>query len=185
MRSTHIFRLVTVIPVVLFLFACHAPFSSITTARTPRLDTTFKTTICNHPYKFQKPNYSAPTLIDLFQIRDTKTDSISFEFDDRATLKLTYIDSGITKQKVFPGRLTKKGYKIIFNNDRKEIPPLFPFIFARYNINHITLSLTRDNNFRVHNTWNQGGHILIFGGGDSGTRNSYFATSKTAAHPSP
>lgn len=169
-----IFRYINILPIFLLLVACSAGRSITTNNKTPHLDTALPASVCNQPYRFQMPRYAPPTILGLFQIKNTKADSVSLQFDDPKTLRITYQDSTTIQQKTFAGRITRKGFKIIFSNKREEMPPFIPILFARYDVNFIKLALTRDHNLVIKNIWNQGGRLLIFGSGDSGTRKSYF-----------
>ena len=79
------------------------------------------------------------------------------------------------KEKTFHGAFSKKGYLEIFlRNNKKEIPPLLPIIYGKYNINRIRIALTLENDLIIDNSWNEGGNIFILGVGDKGRRQQFF-----------
>jgi len=99
-------------------------------------DKNFSETVYNSAFKVKGHRYGSPSLLGLLEIHDEITDSVSIKFSDNYELILTYKNKNTLKTKTFKGQFSEKGYYEIFlRNESKEIPPLFPAIFASYNIN--------------------------------------------------
>jgi hypothetical protein len=137
-------------------------------------------TFNNHAYKVKGRRYGSPTLLDLFEIYNVKADTVSIMCDKSGGLELTYKDDeGKFKTEKFKGTFAKKGYYEVFlSNEKKEIPPVFPIIFSKYNVNRIRLALTVKGDLIVDNKWIKGGNIFILGAGDKGRRQSFFIRKK-------
>lgn len=174
MSRHSIFRFFKILPLSLLFIACRASLAPTAAHKAQRLDQASVVLVRDRPYRFERPEYGQPTILSLFQIKNTTTDSVSIQFDDSRTLRLTYLDSTTMKQVTWPGRFTNRGFKIIFSNERKEFPPFIPIIFGTYNINRITLALGTNNDLVINNIWNHSGHFLLFGSPYSGSRKSYF-----------
>ncbi|HEY9046780.1 MAG TPA: hypothetical protein VIN08_12835 [Ohtaekwangia sp.] len=146
-------------------------------SRVKYFDSQFSGTFNNNPLKASPRRYGSPTLLDLFQIYQVETDSVSAVFNRQGELELTYRDKdGIVKIEPFKGVFVKKGYYEVFlRNEKKEIPPFFPIIYSRCNINRIRLALSLQGDLIVDNEWNESGNILLLGAGDKGRRQSYFS----------
>ena len=141
----------------------------------------FYGTFDNNAFKVVRGNrYGSPSLLELFEIYHIKTDSVTIECDSMGELKLIFVDKekNIT-EKTIKGSYSNKGYLEIFlRYESKKFPPFIPIIYGKYNINKIRLSLTENGDLIVDNKWIEGGHIFIFGVGDSGNRKSYFKRRK-------
>ena len=179
MPPRSIFNLVKILPASLLLITCRAALVPTAANKTSHLDTTVVALVCNQPYRFEMPEHEPPTILSLFQIKDTVADTVSVQFDDPKTLRLTYRDSMATTQKTFAGHFTKKGFKIVFSNKRKGLPTYIPLFYGEYDVHHITLGLTADNNLVIKKIWNRSGHFFIIGFSDAGSRKSYFTVVKS------
>lgn len=159
---------------LLLLAACKSTGSNKSTAST--LNPTYAGTFANHPYKGdQSSRYGPTTLLEIFKLDSAATDSITIAFDSAARLRISYTANGSPHEHFFAGAFTKEGkYKFIFENKKKEIPPILPIFYSEYHIHHITLSLTPEGNLLLRNQWKQGGNIFILGVGDAGLRRYYF-----------
>ncbi|AYB35178.1 hypothetical protein D4L85_33365 [Chryseolinea soli] len=140
-------------------------------------DGQFSGTFDNTAFKANGRRYGSPALLELFEIREAKADSVSVVFDRQGKLELAYQDSdGKVKTEIFEGVFVRSGYYEVFlRNERKEIPPAFPFIYSRCNINRLRLALSAQGDLIVDNEWNESGNILFLGVGDKGRRQSYFS----------
>lgn len=140
-------------------------------------DSQFSGIFDNHAFKANGRRYGSPALLELFEIQQVKTDSVSVVFDRQGELKLSYQDNGgKVKIETFKGVFASKGYYEVFlRNDRKEIPPVFPFIYSQCNMNRVRLALSAQGDLIVDNEWNESGNILFLGVGDKGRRQSYFS----------
>ena len=140
-------------------------------------DSQFSATFCNTAFKVNGRRYGSPALLELFEIYQAKTDSVSVVVDKQGELKLTFQgNDGNVKTQTFKGVFVRNGYSDVFlRNVRKEIPPVFPFIYSRCNINRVRLALSTQGDLMVDNEWNEGGNILFLGAGDKGRRQSYFS----------
>jgi hypothetical protein len=160
---------------LLLLAACKGTVSSRPTA--PILNPTYTGIFANHPYKAdQIKRYGPYTLLEVFKLDSAITDSVTIAFDSTARLRISYTANGTPHEHLFAGVFTKEGeYKFIFENKKKEIPPILPVLYSQYHIHHIRLSLTPEGNLLLRNRWKQGGNIFILGGGDAGCRRYYFS----------
>ena len=163
---------------VIFLSLCSCGTGlSVRKSQVKYFDGQFSGTFDNNAFKANGRRYGSPALLELFQIYRVKADSVSVVFDSRGELELTYQGpGGEVKIETFKGVFAKKGYYEVFlRNDRKEIPPAFPFIYSRCNINRVRLALSAQGDLIVDNEWNEGGNILFLGVGSKGRRQSYFS----------
>jgi hypothetical protein len=140
------------------------------------LDKNFSVKADNNSFKIHGRRYGNPTLLTLLEIYHVNTDSVQINFIDSLKLQLSYRDGGTIKKKVFKGQFAKNGYYEIFLRNESKV---IPIIYARHNINRIRMALTIQDDLIVDNDWNESGHILILGAGDSGRRQSYFKTTTT------
>jgi hypothetical protein len=166
---------VIIILATFFLYSCGTGLS-IRKSQVKYFDVQLSGTFDNNAFKVNGRRYGSPTLLDLFEIYHIKTDSVSIIFDKSGELELTYKgNDGKFKTDSFKGAFTKKGYYEVFlRNDKKEIPPVFPIIYGKYNVNRIRLALTTEGHLIVDNKWNKSGNILFLGVGDKGRRQSFF-----------
>lgn len=172
-------KLIAIIVTTFFLSSCSTGLS-VRKSQVVYFDSQFTGTFKNNAYDVNGRRYGSPTLLDLFERYHVKADSVSILFDKSGDLELTYIDStGKAVNEKFKGAFQKKGYyQVYLHNDRKEVPPGFPFIYGKYNINRLRLAGTPDGNLIVDNHWHQGGNIFILGAGDNGRRQSFFGRKK-------
>lgn len=142
------------------------------------IDDKFSGTFLNQSFKSTDEN-SNITLLQLFNIDDSKTDSITLKFDNIRQLQIIFYDSlSIMEYKIrketFQGNFSKKGYfEIYLSNVRKEIPPLLPIFFYNYDIDRIRISFTTSNELIVDNKWNRAAYVIGMAAGDS-DRTQYF-----------
>ena len=133
----------------------------------------------NNSFKTNRQRYGSPTLLSLFEIQNTFTDSVQTIFNEAGDLKIVYSDTSTQMEKIFHGTFSKKGYwEIFLRNKKKEIPPLMPIIYGKYNINRIRIALTLEDDLLIDNMWNESANIFIFGAGDKGRRQQIFQTIK-------
>jgi hypothetical protein len=133
----------------------------------------------NNAYKVNTKIYGSPTLLALIEVYSIEADSVSIKIRDNYEGELNYKDykdlPTELRMKVLEGRLSKKGYIVVFlSNKRTEIPPFFPIIYSRVNVNRLRLSFTQDGNLVMDNKWNRSGNIFLLGAGEKGRRKSYF-----------
>lgn len=168
-------RAVIIILATFFLCSCGTGLS-IRKSKVDYLNNQFTGTFDNIAFKVNGRRYGSPTLLDLFEIYNISTDSIYLKFNDSDELELSYKDSkGALKKELFKGTFAKKGYYEVFlRNDKKEIPPLFPIIYGKYNVNRVRIALTIQGDLIIDNKWNKSGNILFLGVGDKGRRQSFF-----------
>ena len=167
-----------IITLVIFFSLCSCGTGlSVRKSQVKYFDSRFSGTFHNSAFKVNGRRYGSPALLELFEIRQVKTDSVSVVFDRQGELKLSYQDSeGKVKIETFKGAFIKKGYYEVFlRNDRKEIPPAFSFIYSKCNINRVRLALSAQGDLIVDNEWNESANILFLGVGDKGRRQSYFS----------
>jgi hypothetical protein len=139
----------------------------------------FAATVDNRPFQVKKKSYRAPTLLELFEIKNVSSDSVELRFTADSLLFVGYYDIGIWTEQVFMGRFKKKGYYQIFlRRKRIEIPPLIPIIYSRVDIDRLRLALTSEGDLIVDNKWRGSGNILILSGGDLGRSQYFFRTWK-------
>ncbi|MBO9202432.1 MULTISPECIES: hypothetical protein [Niastella] len=140
----------------------------------------FTGTFDNNAYDVNGRRYGSPTLLGLFERYNEKADSVSILFDTSGRLELTFMDSlGTVKSEKFKGSFGKKGYyQVYLRNDKIEIPPVFPIIFGKHNINRVRLACTPEGNLIIDNQWNESGNIFLLGVGDNGRRQSFFSRKK-------
>ncbi|MBT1686843.1 hypothetical protein [Dawidia soli] len=164
-----------IILAALFLYACGTGVS-VRKSKVKYLDGQLSGTFDNNAFKVNGCRYGSPTLLDLFEIYQVRTDSVSVAFDGSGALELAYTDNdGEWKKDKLKGSFTKKGYYEVFlRNDKKEIPPFFSIIYGRYNVNRIRMVLTTEGDLIIDNTWDESANILFLGVGDKGRRQSFF-----------
>lgn len=164
-----------IILATLFLSACGTGVS-VRKSNVKYFDGRLSGTFDNNAFKVNGRRYGSPTLLDLFEIYQVRTDSVSVVLDRSGELELAYTDNdGECKKSRLKGSFTKKGYYEVFlRNDKKEIPPFFSIIYGRYNVNRIRLALTTEGDLIVDNTWDESANILFLGVGDKGRRQSFF-----------
>ena len=142
------------------------------------IDDKYSGTFPNRSYKANDGNCDM-TLLQLFNIFDSKTDSVMIEFDKVGQLQITFRDSlsnlnDKTRIETFQGYFSHKGYyEIYLKKEKKEIPPLFPIIYSDYNIDRIRIAFTTENDLIIDNKWKLGGNIFLMAAGDS-DRTQYF-----------
>lgn len=168
-------RVVIIILVTFFLCSCGTGLS-VRKSKVKYFDAQFPGTFDNNAFKVNVRRYGSPTLLDLFEIYYVKTDSVSVKCDSSGELELTYKNNeGNLKKETFKGTFAKRGYYEVFlRNDRKEIPPVFPIIYGKYNVNRIRIALTTQGDLIIDNEWNESANIFIIGVGDKGRRQSFF-----------
>lgn len=168
--------LIVIVLIYFILYSCKTNVEVIKSNRFYQFSGIFD----NNAFKVKGRRYGSPTLLELFEIYHIKTDSVTIKCDSVGNLKLIFVDNkkNIT-EKTVKGSYSKKGYLEIFlRYESKGFPPFIPIIYGKYNINKIRLSLTTNGDLVVNNKWIEGGHIFIFGIGDSGKRRSYFKRRK-------
>jgi hypothetical protein len=165
-------RIVLFIATIFLLFSCGTGLN-VRKSQVNYFDKSFSVIADNNSFKMHGRRYGNPTLLTLFEINSVNTDSVSISFIDSLKLQVIYKDKGIVKKKIFDGKFAKKGYYEIFLRNESKV---IPIIYVRHNINRIRIALTIHGDLIVDNEWNESGHILIFGAGDSGRRQSYFKT---------
>lgn len=172
-------RVILIILAAFFILSCGTGLS-VRKSQVKYFENQFTGTFNNHSYKVNGRRYGSPTLLDLFEIYNVKADSVSIMYDKLGELELIYKDDeGKFKKEKLKGTFAKKGYYEVFlRNDKKEIPPVFPIIYGKYNVNRIRLALTLEGDLIVDNKWNKGGNIFILGVGDKGRRQSFFSRKK-------
>lgn len=143
-------------------------------SKTRHFDSHSSGTFDNQPFKTNGRRYGSPSLLELFEIHNVSADSVSLRFSAEG-LQLVYTDGQRVDSVSFQGKFSKKGYYELFlSNEKVQIPPFFPFIYGRHNINRIRTALTIEGDLIIDNMWNQSGNIFILGVGDKGRRQSYF-----------
>jgi hypothetical protein len=171
-------RTIIFITTFLLLYSCRTGLN-VRKSQLKYVDKNFSVRVANNSFKVRGDRYGNPTLLTLFEINSVNTDnvdSVSIKFIDSLKLQITYNDSGTIINKIFNGEFNKKGYyEIYIRNESKVIP----IIYAKHNINRIRIGTTIQDDLIIDNEWNESGHILIFGAGDRGRRQSYFKTRKT------
>lgn len=160
------------IATIFLLYSCGTGLN-VRKSQVKYFDKNFSVTVANNSFKIHGHRYGNPTLLTLFEIYSVNTDSVSIKFIDSLKLQITYTDSGTVKKKIFNGQFAKKGYYEIFLRNESKV---IPIIYARRNINRIRMASTIQDDLIIDNDWNESGHILILGAGDSGRRQSYFKT---------
>ncbi len=138
-------------------------------------DNHFSAKVANHSTKVKGQGYRDLALLDLFEIRNIKTDSVLIKLSDKGVLQITYKDSLETKELLFNGRFVKRRYlEIYIRNKKREIPPLIPIIYSTRDVYRLRLAMTTDGELLVDNQWDQSGNVFILGGGSSGRRQGFF-----------
>ena len=171
-KTTQLTRTVIFITTI-FLFSSCGTGLNVRKSQVKYFDKNFSVTADNNSFKIHGRRYGNPTLLTLLEIYPVNTDSVSINFIDSLKLQVTYTDSGTVKKRIFNGQFVKNGYYEIFLRNESKV---IPIIYARHNINRIRMALTIQGDLIVDNEWNESGHILILGAGDSGRRQSYFKT---------
>jgi hypothetical protein len=168
-------RAAIIILATFFLYSCGTGLS-IRKSKVDYFNNQFTGTFDNIAFKVNGRRYGSPTLLDLFEIYNIRTESIYLRFNDSDELELSYKDNeGVLKKELFKGTFAKKGYYEVFlRNDKKEIPPFFPIIYGKYNVNRLRIALTIQGDLIIDNKWNKSGNILFLGAGDKGRRQSFF-----------
>ena len=139
------------------------------------LNKNYYATYQNNSFKTHGQRYGSPTLLSLFEIQNVIDDSVQIILNESGDFKIVYKDISGQKEKTVHGTFSTRGYLEIFlRNMKKEIPPLFPIIYGKYNINRIRIALTLENDLIIDNSWNEGGNIFILGVGDKGRRQQCF-----------
>ncbi len=157
-----------------FLFSSCATGLHIRKSQMKYFDKKKSIIVDNNSFNVHGRRYGNPTLLTLLEIYPTNADWVSIHTNDSLKFQVTYKDSDTVKKKIFDGQFDKKGYYEIFlRNESKTIP----IIYGRHNMNRIRIAWTNQGDLIVDNDWNESGHILIFGAGDRGGRQSYFKTS--------
>lgn len=164
---------VAIIILATFLCSCGTGLS-IRKSDVKYFDKHFSGTFDNNAFKINGRRYGSPTLLDLFEIHNVSADSIAVKINDTGQLQLTYKDKEVIT-KTFEGSFKDKGYYEVFlRNEKKEIPPGFPIIYGKHNVNRIRVALTVQDDLIIDNKWNESANIFVFGVGDKGRRQSYF-----------
>jgi hypothetical protein len=171
-KTTQLTRTVIFIATFLLLSSCGTGLN-VRKSQLKYFDKNFSATVDNNSFKIQGRRYGNPTLLELLEIYPVNTDSVSIKFIDSLKLQVSYMDSGTVMKKIFNGQFSKNGYYEIFLRNESKV---IPIIYSGHNINRIRMALTIQGDLIVDNEWNESGHILMLGAGDSGRRQSYFKT---------
>jgi hypothetical protein len=76
---------------------------------------------------------------------------------------------------MFEGEFNKKGYfEIYLSKDKVAIPPLFPILYSRTNINRLIIIGSREGNLIVDNYYDRSGNFFILATGSSARNQFYF-----------
>jgi len=158
-----------------FLYSCRTGLN-IPQSKIKYFDKNFSAAFDNKAFKTtHEKGYGIRTLFDLLEIYNAKSDSVILKFNDSGEMEMDYKDSLSMHSKKFKGKFTKEGYyEIYLRNKSIEIPPFLPIVCSSHHINRIRIAQTLEGDLIVDNFWNEGGNIFVFGGGDSGRRQSYF-----------
>jgi hypothetical protein len=159
---------------LLLLAACKSTVSH--TSPRPLLNPAYTGTFANHPYKSgRNKHYSPNTFLEVFKLDSTSSDSITIAFDSTDRLLISYTANGVPHEHIFNGTFTKKGkYKFIFQNHRKDVPPLLPILYSNHNIRYIIVSLTPEGTLFLREHWDRTGTVFIFAAGSAGNHRYYF-----------
>lgn len=167
-------KYITVILTVLILSSCGSGLRIKRKDFAP-IDNKFSATICNNPLMTKGRTYSSLTLLDMLDVFNFHSDSISLHFDNKERLVLTFKDTLVNRIEIFEGRFRKKGYyEIYLRNEKKEIPPFLPIIYGYRDIDRVRIGLTKENYLFVDNKWARDGNIFILAGGGSGRYRCFF-----------
>ena len=144
------------------------------------IDSNFKGTFQNFSHKRtpKKENQTDTTILQLLNIFNKYSDSVSVSFaSDKLVIEYKDI---LGKSRVsFDGKFSEKGYyEIYFSKKKIEIPPLFPIIYSKVDVDRIRLSLTKEKELIIDNYYDRGGNVFILGAGGGGRYQFYFKSAK-------
>lgn len=139
------------------------------------IDRNFSGIFKNDPFHTKGRRYGIVSLMQSVGVTDISSDSVGISFDDSDRLHIVYGDS-LQKHLILTGSFTGSNYyEYFFSNQSKGFPPYVPFIYSVNHISRIRIGVSINGYLVVDDVWDESGHILILGAGDSGRRQSFFA----------
>ena len=168
------------IPMFLVFISCGSGMTAIKSSNFKKIDSNFSGTFKNLSYKNTRKHNSSSELdnlriLKLFKIDNKNVDSINLSFTTDNSLVIEYSDSTGIRTEKFNGEFSKRGfYEIYFRKQNIEIPPLFPIIYSKTNIDRIRISLSTENELLIDHYIAIGGNILILAGGGGSNSIYYF-----------
>jgi hypothetical protein len=137
----------------------------------------FKGVFLNKPYHSKGKNPHPPTLLDRFELypEPISPDTIYISFNQNENLEVSYRSLGGTNTEIFQGKLSPRGYyELYLRRDKKEIPPVVPFIYGSRDIDRIRIALTQNGDLIIDNKWAHDANIFLFAGGGKGRNQDFF-----------
>jgi hypothetical protein len=129
----------------------------------------FAARIANTPHKitpekeFSKVNLK---LLAIFRETTEDIDSLDIYFNSNKELTLEFKYNGQEFLKTFKGQFSKRGYYEFYLDKKKiEIPPIFPILYSKVNIDRYRIGLTTEGDLIVDQLHENMGNILIISAG--------------------
>lgn len=161
----------------LLLFAvcsCKARFLGVRKKSLISIDKQFKAGINNNSH-LDFGLDKASSALAYFNFRDIKADSIYINFDEKERLGIRFRDSIGLKTYVYEGRFTKQGYyEVYLKRYQKAIPPVIPFLFCFFDIDKLTITMTKNQQLVMNRKWSRGWRVLIIGDDQGGECSSFY-----------
>ena len=125
--------------------------------------------------KVNGKRYGDPNLLELFELGNINSPFVRINFKSESLMELTYFVNGVENKRSFSGIFIDRQYfEIYFRNEAKEIPPYFPILYGKHNINRLRIAVLKNGELIVDNFWNNSANLFIIGVGDKGRRLSFF-----------
>lgn len=130
------------------------------------IDNSFKATIDGEFFNTDTIEYRKNVFLSYYKVNSWLADTVHIRFNESDQLVLTYKDTIGTKEVLINGRFVKKKYYEYFNvREKVAIPPLFPFIYSKIDINRIRLGVTKNGEVVIDQLYDVGGNIFIMAAG--------------------
>jgi hypothetical protein len=181
--KTELLRIIityALIPVFFIFISCGSGMTGVKSSDFKNIDSNFSGTFKNLSYKNARKHSSGYIfddlgILNLFEIKNKNLDSINLSFVNDHSLLIKYSDSTGTRTKKFSGKFTKRGFfEIYFRKQNVQIPPLFPIIYSKTNVDRIRISLSSNNDLLIDDYSARGGNIFILAGGGNSSAIYYF-----------
>ena len=141
------------------------------------IDSEFRGSFSNISHKVTTKNgiEKNSDILTLLNIVNNKSDSISVRFSSKNELAVTYNGILGKSTEYFKGKFSKRGYfEIYLKKKNIQIPPLFPIIYSKTDINRLRINLTKENTLIIDKYFSRGGNIFLLAAGGSGRFQYYF-----------
>ena len=165
--------------IVIIIFSSCSTGMKIRTKNFIEITNDFSGTFNVNPHNVQskhKTNFK-PEILFLFNIDNKvlKAKKVHINFDKNHDLVVSYKGLLGIETKHFNGKFNKKGYyEIHISKERITVPPLFPILYSRTNIDRIRIGLSKNGNLIIDKYLNRTSNIFLLAGGSVSRSQSFY-----------